>query len=185
MTKQTERKSVITTTVSDDLTYITFHVKDVGDLTLDMLKCDKKILDRARVHGFIQRVSDKAAIARNTDTGLPVSPQEKFEAMRAMVDHFMSGTTEWNIKRAEGAGRKSGGLDGIAIDAVAEATGKTPAEVRDIIKAGSEAKKVTPAVYLAALSNAAKVKPILERMREEAAERAELDGDELLEGLGE
>lgn len=183
MTKQTERKSVITTALSDDKRVITFNVKDAGALTLDLGKVHPDVATRAMIHGFIQRVSDKAAIARNTDTGLPVSPAEKFEAMRAMVDHFMSGTAEWNIKRAEGAGRKSGGLDGIAIEAVAEATGKTAAEVRDIIKAGSEAKKVTPAVYLAALSNAAKVKPILERMREEAAERAELDGDDLLEGL--
>lgn len=181
MTKQTERKSIIQARVDGDT--IVFDVKGAGELRLDMKKVHPDVATRAMHHGFIQRVSDKAAIARNTDNGQPATPQEKLEAMRAVVDHFMSGTAEWNIKRAEGAGRKSGGLDGIALAAVAEVTGKAIDEVRAIVKAGAESKGTTPALYLAAVSSAAKVKPVLERMREEAAQRADLDGDELLEGL--
>ncbi len=186
MAQATERKSVITTTVSEDQTRITFHVKGAGELVLDLGKVNSAILTRARTHGFIQRVSDKAAIPCDTTTGKPATPGMKLEAMRAMVEHFESGASEWNIKRAEGAGRKpKDGLDPLVIAAVCEVTGKDETAVRAIIAAGAEAKQVKPAQYLGALAGAAKVKAVVERLREEQLASSELDGDELLGELGE
>lgn len=184
MAKATERKAVIQTTISGDLTVITFKVRDAGELELDLKKVSQAVLDRAVIHGLIQRVSDKAAIPCNTTTGLPASPQAKLDAMKALIDHFMSGTTEWAPARAEGAGRKpKDGLDPIIIAAVCEVTGKDETAIRAIIASGAKAKSLKPAQFLAALAGAGKVRAVVERMRAEAA--PELDGDELLERLGE
>jgi len=182
MTKQ-KSNSVITTTVSEDQSRIVFNVKGAGELVLDLTKMNAAILMRARTHGFIQKVSDRAAIPFNKETNQYATPQQKFDAMRELVDHFHSGTADWAPKREGGAGRKPGGLDPILLAAVAEVTGKTIADVRGIVEAGAKAKAITQSQFLGALSSAAKVRPIVERMRAEQA--SDLDGDELLEGLGE
>jgi len=184
MTKQ-KSNSVVTTEVSEDQSRITFRVAGAGEIVLDLSKMNSAILTRARTHGFIQKVSDRAAIPFNKEQNRYATPQEKFAAMQELVDHFHSGTSEWAMKREGGVGRKPGGLDGILLAAVAEVTGKTVAEVRAIVESGAKAKEITQAQFLAALSNAAKVKPVVERMRAEQAASADLDGDELLEGLGE
>lgn len=183
MAQATERKSVLTTEVTEDQNRITFKVKGAGELVLDLSKVNTAILTRARTHGFIQRVSDKAAIPCDTTTGLPATPAQKLEAMRAMVEHFESGASEWNIKRTEGARKPKDGLDPLTIAAVCEVTGKDEPAIRAIIEAGAKAKEIKPAQYLAALAGAAKVRAVVDRMRAEQA--PELDGDELLEGMGE
>lgn len=182
MNQKAKSNSVITTSVEGEV--ITFTVRGAGELRLDLTKVAASVRARAAIHGFIQRVSDKAAISRNTENGQPATPAEKLEAMRGLVDHFMSGSDEWAPARKEGAVRR-GGLDPLAIAAVVEATGKDEAAVRELIKIGAANKSVTPLAFLAALSASSKVAPILERLRAEAAERTDLDGDELLEGLGE
>jgi hypothetical protein len=184
MAKQTESKAIIQTTLSEDKSVITFKVRDAGELVLDLTRVSAAVKVRALIHGLIQRVSDKAAIPCNTTTGLPATPQAKFEAMQGLVDHFMSGTDEWTPARAESAGRKpKDGLDPLLLAAVCEVTGKDEAAVRAIIAKGAEVKTVKPAQFLSALAGAGKVRAVVERMRAEQA--PELDGDELLEGLGE
>ena len=153
-------------------------------MTLDLTRVSDAVKARALIHGLVQRVSDKAAIPCDTATGLPATPQQKLDAMRGLVDHFMSGTDEWSPARAEGAGRKpKDGLDPIAIAAVCEVTGKDEAAIRAIIEAGAAAKNVKPVAYLGALAGSSKVAAVIERMRAEQASGAGLDGDELLEGL--
>lgn len=183
MAKATERKAVIQTTLSEDKSTITFKVRDAGELVLDLGRVSEAVKARALIHGLVQRVSDKAAIPCDTTTGLPATPAMKIEAMRGLVEHFMSGTEEWSPARAEGTRKPKDGLDPIIIAAVCEVTGKDEAAVRAIIEAGAKAKEVKPVQYLAALAGAGKVAAVVTRMRAEAA--PELDGDELLEGLGE
>ena len=193
MTTKAKSNSIITTQL-DESGRITFTVKGAGganehgqptdaQLVLDPAQVAESVRRRAMIHGFIQRVSDKAAISRNTENGQPATPQEKFEAMKGLVDHFMSGSEEWAPTRSGGAGRKPGGLDIIVLQAVAEVTGKDVAAVRGMVEAGAKAKAITQVQFLAALGSSSKVAPVVERMRAEAV--ADLDGDELLEGLGE
>lgn len=184
MAKATERKAVIQTTLSGDKSVITFKVRDAGELVLDLTKVSEAVRARALIHGLVQRVSDKAAIPCDTTTGLPATPAQKLESMRGLVEHFMSGTEEWSPARAEGATRKpKDGLDPIIIAAVCEVTGKDEAAIRATIAKGAEAKSLKPVAFLAALAGAAKVRAVVERMRAEQA--PEIDGDALLEGLGE
>ncbi len=73
-------------------------------VTLDMARVSQTLLERAIVHGLKQRISDAAAIPCDAATGLPASPEEKFAAIAALVEHYNSGSIEWNRARAVGDG---------------------------------------------------------------------------------
>jgi hypothetical protein len=94
-----------------------FAVLGAGTLTLEMGKLSAAVLARAALHGMKQRVSDAAAIPCDRETGRPATPEEKFAAMKELVDHYMTGTGEWNRARAAGSG---GGRDtsGITLQAM-------------------------------------------------------------------
>ena len=65
----------------------------------DMVHADCRV--RAELHGWKQRISDKAALGKDA-TG-----EEKLAAIRAVVGHFESGTADWAMVRGTGKGRKS------------------------------------------------------------------------------
>ena len=75
MAKATERKAVIQTALSEDRKVITFTVRDAGELVFDLNKVSDAVRARAMIHGFIQRVSDKAAIPCDTTTGCRPRPR--------------------------------------------------------------------------------------------------------------
>lgn len=52
---------------------------------------------RALVHGFLQRLSDRAAIQRDSVTGQSATPGEKFAAIKALADHYAQGGG-WELK---------------------------------------------------------------------------------------
>lgn len=62
----------------------------------------------AVLHGFVQKVSDRAAIGRDPETGASATPEEKFAAMKECADRLMSGGP-WNAVATGGTG-STGGL---------------------------------------------------------------------------
>ncbi len=183
MNSKAKSNSVVTSKVSEDGRTIDITVLGAGVLTLllDGIHADNKA--RAMCMGLVSRVVDKAALPCDPTTGKPATPEMKFEAMRPIVEHLNSGSADWSPERAKGAGRpKSDGFDPILIAAVCEATGWDEAKLREHIKSKAGGKDVA---YLAALGGSRKVSPIVERMRAELASGLGLDGDELLEGMGE
>lgn len=77
----------------------------LGKLTLDPADVSAENRARAMMFGLKQRVSDAAALSRDTDSGKSASPEEKFEAQRRVIEHLASGSTEWSIRApAEGGG---------------------------------------------------------------------------------
>lgn len=134
MNTKAKSNSVITHNVSED-TFITFNVLGVGSLTLDTTNLSNECRNRAMIHGMIQRISDAAAISRDTETGQPATAQEKFDAMKRLVDHYESGTAEWSRVAAAGEG-KSGGL---LARALVKITGKPMAEVQEWMTAQDKA----------------------------------------------
>lgn len=62
----------------------------------------------AFVHGIVQKVSDRAAIGRDPDTGASASPAEKFEAMKEVSERIA--TNEENSWNAIREGGENGGL---------------------------------------------------------------------------
>ena len=102
MQTKPKANSIVTTTLADDGSAITWTVLKAGpdgadaSMTLKFAACSEAVQRRAMVHGFSQRIMDKAAISRNPATGKAASPADKFAAMRGLVDHYMSGSGDWS-----------------------------------------------------------------------------------------
>lgn len=90
---------------------ITFNVLGAGSIAMKMDKLADEVIERAAVHGMIQRISDAAAISRNPETGKPATAQEKYDAMARLVNHYESGSAEWRIAGGGGVARSSVLLD--------------------------------------------------------------------------
>jgi hypothetical protein len=84
---------------------ITFNVGEQS-FEFDMSKVPTEATAKALIHGFVQKISDRAAIGRDPETGASATPEEKFKAMKAAADRLMSGGP-WNAV-ATGAGNQGG-----------------------------------------------------------------------------
>lgn len=85
---------------------VKFSVKGAGELVLDVAQVHAANRAKAELHGFVQRISDAAAMARDSKTGASATPQQKFEAMKKLVEHYQSGSEEWSPARStEGVSR--------------------------------------------------------------------------------
>lgn len=158
---------------------ITFTVKGAGELALRLDTVHTAVMLRAATHGLVQRISDAAAIARDTETGKSATPQEKFEAMKRLVDHYASGAAEWSLVREAGTGT-SRGISGVALlRAALKLWQPEKAEKVDEFVKGLKAAQV------AALLASTELKPHIDAVREAAlAEQgAGVDAEELLSGL--
>ncbi len=87
---------------------IEFTVLGAGVLTFDPDKVSAENCARAMIHGFVQRISDRAAISRNPENGQPATPQDKLTRMQQMAEHLMSGAREWGLKAAAAPGMDAG-----------------------------------------------------------------------------
>jgi len=174
MLTKPKSNSVITHEVMGDGTSarISFNVKDAGTVTLDVGNVSSDIYNRAALHGLIQRVSDAAAISRDPATGKPATPADKLAAMKAIVDHYNSGTSEWS-RRREGGGGETGGLLYLAL--ARAYPGKHPDELREFVKARSSAERN-------ALLISEKLKPHVDAIRAARAPTT-VDAEELLSSL--
>lgn len=171
--------SVITTELikGDGITkpVIVFKVKDAGETRLELAKCHLAILDRACIHGLVQKVSDAAALSRDTKTGKSATPGDKLAAMMKVVEHLTSGSEEWNMKREGGGGP---GLETqLLVKALCEVyPGKGEDQIKGWVGKRSAAERM-------ALMQQDNIKAIMERLRGEATQS--VDAGELLKGLDE
>ena len=90
--------SVITHEASSD-GIITFHVVGAGSFKFDPAACTDEVERMAALHGYVQKISDKAAIGRDAKTGKSATPAEKFAAMKAMAEHLQGGGA-WSTRQA-------------------------------------------------------------------------------------
>lgn len=164
--------SIISTTIDNDT--ITFAVQGVGNLTINMKQVSTQNATRAMHHGIIQRVSDAAALSRNTDTGQPASPADKFDAMKRIVDHLNSGSPDWSLRVA--SGESGSAVAGITLKAVASVQGVSVDEMRQRIERLAEKRGITTRALLATL---AKQEAVAKRIAEMRAPTG-LDADDLL-----
>jgi len=174
MQTKPKSNSVITHALGED-GVLTFNVIGAGTFPFDISKVSQANRDRAARHGFIQRLTDAAAIGRDKATGASAPPSVKLAAMQRLAEFYMAGGDDWSPAREAGGGP---GLDGVILAAVAEATGKTLEEVRVMVAEGAGRKAITPKAYLAALGTAKLVAPIVARIR---GKDAGVSGDDLLE----
>lgn len=80
---------------------ICFTVLGAGEFTFDPKLASESNRQRAELHGWIQRISDKAAIGSSDAEGktIPaaIKSKMKFEAMKACAEHYMQGSDQWNM----------------------------------------------------------------------------------------
>jgi len=172
-TAKPKSNSVVTTKWDTEKRTLTFTVLKVGELTLELGKVHQSNLDYAAIHGLKQRVSDAAAIPFDAKAKRYATPQEKYDAMKALVDHYNSGAAEWSLKRAERVGTD----ELMLTQALSELY---PMQTADAVRA--KVAGMTRAERTA-LSDHPKVKPVIERLRAAALATSGVDAEKLLEGF--
>ncbi len=163
-----------TVTTSFDESAIHFAVVGCPTLTLELAACSQEILDRARVHGFMARVVDAAALSKGA------TPQEKWEAMKAIVDHYNGGATEWRLTATgERGGRTSDTL--AAMQTVYGCDGEHAKRmVANLMAKRGVDEKAALGIIGSADKIAAEIARIIAERAARKAEGANVDADELL-----
>ena len=149
----------------------------------DITQASRECREQAERHGWEQRIRDAAAMSRDTATGQSASPEDKFNAMCELIDHYESGAVEWRL--AGGGGQSQGGL---LLKALMR---YQPEKSEDSIRKFLESKD---AKFKARLLASDKIRPIADEIRAEAGRGIETDdllsdfgaegGDETANGAG-
>jgi len=85
-------------TINQTVTF-TFD-EGIAPITLAMSQVSPANATYAMLHGFAQRLGDNAAITKK-DAPDGVTEEMRRAAVQQMVDHYASGTVEWNLKVSE------------------------------------------------------------------------------------
>lgn len=120
--------------VNVDAGTVTFEVKGMSPLVLEMSRLHPDIIKRAALVGMAQvRIVDAAAVGRADEDGnlIPEGDrlQTKYDRMAALIEHYHSGTAEWS-RRAEGGG----GRVALALEALAELKGMSVEKAEEGLK---------------------------------------------------
>ena len=69
-------------------------------LTFDLDRVHSSLHERAELHGWEQRIRDNAAISRKQKDGTVITVTEamRHDAVKEMLDHYMGGSADWNLK---------------------------------------------------------------------------------------
>ena len=174
---QTKPKSNSTVThhLRDD-GCIVFTVLGAGEVILDPAKVNEPKTKRAALHGFIQRVSDGAAMSRNAETGKPASPHDKLASMQRLVHHLHSDGTDWNLRAATSERGVDAGLIVMAIMRAGFAATVDEANAR--VEAVAVKRGIERA---AALRVWADTEQIIKAIAEIKAERSKVDANDLID----
>ena len=107
--------------ISESFDKVTFEMRGMQNLVLDMAALHPDVIKRAACVGMAQvRIIDAAAVSRTDAEGVIRTATEmlelKRERMEALITHYMTGTAEWTQKRASGTGTKD--TSGITLQAM-------------------------------------------------------------------
>ena len=137
-------KSNAVVTASWEGSILTLAVKDAGNVTFNMDTVAPTLIERAAMHGFEQRLRDRAAIGRDPKTGASATPQDKFNRIQALATHYANGG-EWEM-RGEGGKRKTEAE--FILEALAAVQDTDLETMRERVTAAAEKREVTVDAYL-------------------------------------
>lgn len=165
---------------------IRFCVKGAGFVDFDLNKVSWANRDYAAVHGFIQRISDGAAISRNPENGQPATPAEKLAAIEAIVNHYHSGTDQWKML-ATG----TGGAGSLTLRAIARLK-QVEYDVAEQYVSDYVSRELLTAKprftdqkgALAFLRQGKLIREAMAQIRQESAGPARIDADSAVDELG-
>lgn len=152
---------------------ITFTVPGVSTpLVLEMDKVSEACRTYAGYHGFGQRIGDAAAMERAARGGKSATPQEKWDAMNALVAHYNSGAEGWSPKAAD----RIGSDEILLARALAVVKpDKDPAKIREYVAGLTKAQRT------ALMTQNAEVKAAVELLQAESVK--DINTDDLLAAL--
>lgn len=83
---------------------IQFMFDDGELITFRPGMCTEAVKQHAMMHGFLQRLGDNAAISRKQKDGsvIDVTEEMRRNAVLELVNHYESGTEQWELKTARG-----------------------------------------------------------------------------------
>lgn len=166
-----KRDNGITTTLTDNGNVLTFNVPGVGTIPLIFNEITPEIRHQLMVHGARARIGDAAAKSRDKTTGASASPQDKFDAMRAVAGALADG--RWSV-RVAGEARDTSRSKTLLLALIAV----YPQKSREQLVAFIAAKT---GEQLLAMELIPAIKTELDRIRAERV--ADVDTDELMAGL--
>lgn len=153
-------------------TTLTITFSDGRDIAIDASTLAPHIREQAMLHGLKQKLVDAAAIARNTETGLSASIDDKFSAVQEVAVRISRATNPtWNKER-EGEKKETGNT--LLVRALMQMTGKDRSYVDDFLTSKTKEQRA------ALKSNPRVVAIIAELQRAQST----VDTDELLGELG-
>lgn len=102
------RKNALISALLNDAGAIVFTVgEDAGSFTVNPAEHSEELRNRAMVHGYVQKISDAAAIAKSELTGnAKKDAKTKFAAMQSVAERLASG--EWSKRSGDGSGPVAG-----------------------------------------------------------------------------
>jgi len=158
---------------------ITVTVLGAGIVTFDPSKVHASNRIHAEFHGWKQRLSDAAAMSRDTDSGKPATPGDKEAAIRELADFYMTGAAEWS-RVGTGGGGKS-----LTIEAIAAIKGVTyEVAEAEVVKFATAKYEGDTKKALAFLRTGAKVSAAMDEIRKARMPAPKVDADEALAELG-
>jgi len=182
----------VSVAVADAFDSVTFEVRGQGKLVLEMGKLHEDIIKRAACVGMAQvRIVDAAAVGKADKDGNIIPEAErnamKFARMKALVDHYNSGTATWERVRVASAAKED------SIELIQRAIGRALQVEADAVGAllDNWAKKRLPDggqmfksrdEYVRFLGKSAKVREALALIKAEAIKPV-VDADAELEAL--
>lgn len=105
---------------------VTFTFDGLEPVTFDATKVSGENQTYATLHGFAARIGDNAALTKTAENNFTVTESMRREAVLELVNHYESGTTDWNTRVRQ---PRAAPLNP-AILALAEKLGKTYEEAQ-------------------------------------------------------
>jgi hypothetical protein len=145
------------TSVQRNAEAITIHVRGiVAPLVLKFGQLSDTVKAEAMGYGMEVRLTRAAAIEKDAKTGRSATAQDKYDAIKRLVDHYATGTEAWAM-----AGGGGGGLSadtkaliealcralGMHQDAAEEAVREMTTAERDALRVDDEIKPHLDAIY--------------------------------------
>lgn len=77
---------------------VTFSFDGLTSVTLNVREVTAQNRAYAELHGFAARIGDNAAIQKSAENGFVVTESMRREAVIEMVEHYISGSADWNLR---------------------------------------------------------------------------------------
>lgn len=95
------KRLIMKKTISINAQSVTFSFDGFAAVTLAMADVTPENARYAMLHGFAARIGDNAAIQKSVENNFTVTEFMRREAVLELVQHYTSGSVEWNTKVAE------------------------------------------------------------------------------------